>query len=147
MATRTLKAQVAAIVLKCKRRTEFVIRASPQDLAVMAQTPGPSVARPDNSKGGLLPVNIAFLRSTFAAKVGSMPIGPREAGDVSNIADWQPPVALVLANLQIGDDLNMGWTAVYARPMEQRYGFMRAAADQWQTIVSKNVALARVEIK
>lgn len=118
---------------KVKSQNRALIRFSINRLADVAQTPGPSVAQGGaNSKGGLLPVDQAFLRNSFASAIGQMPSGPSslEEGDPGQ---WDgQALVLTLAQVQPGDVVFLGWTAKYARPMEARYGFMKAAAMGWQ---------------
>jgi len=135
---KSFSAQVDAWTRKASRRIEFVLKASAQELFETAQQTIP--------KGGALPFDIGFLRASFAAKIGAMPSGPTSP-DEPYRTDWEGPVALTIANWEPGEDLNAGWTAVYARPMEERYGFMKTSAMQWQSIVTGNVALAKRAIR
>ena len=136
--TRYTFAQLPNWIRKCEARTEYIIKASAQRLFEDAQTP--------RAKGGLMPVDTAFLRNTFAAQVGQMPSGPGRAGDGTPPQDWQAPVALAIAQTQPGDVLFAGWTARYARPMEDRYAFMRSSAARWQSFVDASVREARARI-
>lgn len=131
-------AQLPNWIRKCEARTEFIIKASAQKLFEDAQTP--------RAKGGLMPVDTAFLRLSFAAQIGSMPTGPGNASD-GRPQDWEAPVALAIAQTQPGDVLFAGWTARYARPMEDRYAFMRTSAAKWQSFVDASVREARARIR
>lgn len=146
MAKRGYAAQVGAWARKTNMRITFVIMESAQRIAEIAQTPGPSVANPDASKGGLLPVDQAFLRSTFSAKIGAMPSGPREFTG-NSLRDWEPSVTLTISRVRPGDVIFMGWSAGYARKMEEFYGFMKAAAKQWRVVVRDVVKDAKDRIK
>jgi hypothetical protein len=42
---------------------------------------------------------------------------------------------LTIAGAQLGRPIWGGWTAEYAPFMEERYGFLRSAAQNWQSIV------------
>ena len=50
---------------------------------------------------------------------------------------------LAINKATLGDRIVFGWTAEYARYMEARYGFARAAAINWPNYV--NEAARRVE--
>lgn len=131
--TRTFSAQVADSVRKFHARIEFTIKASAQDVFELAQTP--------RAKGGNLPVDTAFLRNSFSADIGKMPSG--RSSPMSGPADsWSAPVALVIDGMRPGDTLFAGWSAGYARAMEDKYGFMKSAAMQWQSLVDKRGAEA-----
>lgn len=146
MAKGRFAAQVEAWVRKAERRTEYVIKESAQRLFVIAQTPGPSVANPDASKGGLLPVDTGFHRSSFSARIGQMPSGPSRPED-GQPADWAAPVTLVIAGMRPGDVLFAGWSSAYARKLEEEYGFMKTAASKWQSIVDEVSREARERVQ
>ncbi|MBI1234766.1 MAG: hypothetical protein GC208_09720 [Alphaproteobacteria bacterium] len=114
-----------------------------------ANLDGPSVGRGASAgKGGRMPRVTGFLKNSARAEIGSMPAGPRtNSGDATfGDDDWRGGVTLVIAQMKPGDVLFMGWSAVYARKMEQRYGFMKGAAMEWQGIVSDVVAEVRARI-
>lgn len=130
---------------KIKGLQNAVIQTSAQRLAEKAQLQGPSVAR-GGGKGGRLPIDEGFLRATFSAQIGAMPAGPSEApagGFTGGEDEWAAPVTLVIAGMRPGDVLFMGWSAKYARAMEARYGFMKGAAEEWQSIVDGAVREAK----
>jgi len=135
---RSFSAQVNDWTRKSERRLEAVIKASAQEVFEVAQTP--------RAKGGVLPVDTAFLRNSFRAQIGTMPSGPSGPKD-GNSGEWESPVLLVIAQTRPGDALFAGWSATYARPMEDRYGFMRSAAAKWPSIVKAKVREARARIR
>lgn len=118
---------VARWVSEAESRQLSVVREAAQDMAVEANTP--------REKGGRLPVDTSFLRSTLRAKRNNKPRGKGEnTGRAPR--EWDAGViALTLQRLQLGDRLVMGWTANYAEYMEARYMFMRSAAQQWPQFV------------
>jgi hypothetical protein len=103
------------------------------------------VGNPGGGAGGRMPTVTGFLRNSIAAAVGRMPSGPsRPGGTVSGngsvaaeINKWNP---------LNGSQINIGWTAVYARPMEYRYGFLRGAVENWDRQVERAVKNAFREI-
>jgi hypothetical protein len=133
-------AEVPNWVRRQERTLDVIVRTSAQRLASVAQLQGPSVAR-GGGKGGRMPIDQGFLRNTFAANIGSMPTGPSR--EFEGAGDYEPALNLTIARTEPGDILFMGWTAVYARAMEEKYGFMKGAALQWRTIVNDVTREAR----
>jgi hypothetical protein len=139
-------AQLPEWVRKQKELSRAVLQASAQELARRANLQGPSVARGGGGAGGRMPIDTGFLVNTFAAQIGGMPSGPSRPGEGSP-GDWEVPTTLVIAGMKAGDTLFMGWTAAYARRQEERYGFMKGAAAQWQSVVDGVVADARARAR
>lgn len=105
-----------------QRRLQAVARESVQDVAEIANQP--------RAKGGRMPVDTGFLRNSIRAAIGETP----SSGSGSVIE--------TLARWDAGESITVGWTAVYARPMEYRYGFMRGAVELWPRIVDANARRA-----
>ena len=135
---KTLSATVGRWVTKSKRRTDAIIKTSAFRVGEIAQTP--------IAKGGNLPVDTSFLRQTFTAEIGKMPEGPGQSSD-GLPGDWEGSVTLTINGMKSGDVLFMGWSAVYARKMEERYGFMKGGALQWKRIVAEATREARARIR
>jgi len=134
-----------AFIAKCKARQRAVIQTSVQRLAEAAQLQGPSKKNPGGGKGGRMPIDQSFLRSSFTGALGGMPTGPSEPS--GSVLDWdQSSITLVIAGWEPGTALYLGWTAKYARKMEELYGFMKGAADQWQQINDDAVREVRARI-
>lgn len=121
-------------VAKCERRTAAVVKESAQRVIATAQEVGPSVANPDSVGTGKMPVATGFLRASLVAQIGSMPAGPTQGGTTAYRYD-DGMVTMTIVGMRLGDTLFAGWSAQYAPIMEQRYGFMRSAAQGWQRIV------------
>lgn len=113
-----------------------MLRQAGADLFEEAQREGPSVAG-SPGKGGRMPIDTGFLRASFVASLDGVPSGPT-SGDGSFSYDVGP-VELVLLQAEIGDVISAGWTAEYAPYMEHKYGFMRAAAQNWNAHVERAV--------
>jgi hypothetical protein len=139
--SRNFKAQVEAWARKSDARLNAVFRESAQRLIAEAQTVGPSVANPGGGEGGKMPVDDGFLRASGQASLTGWPSGPSRPEDGLGSMDY----AITIAGARIGQTVYFGWTAEYAPFMEQRYGFIRSAAQYWQSIVSGVVreAMAR----
>lgn len=143
MAKTTFFAQVDAWTKKSAKRMTAVLRESAQRVIDQAQTVGPSVASPTGGSGGRMPVDTGFLRASMAVSFTGMPTGPsRNEGGTSVTYDGHD-VTLVLARATPGQTIYAGWTAEYAPMMEERYGFMRGAAQNWQPIVRQVVNEAK----
>jgi hypothetical protein len=135
---KSFSAQISKHISAYQSRMMAVIRASGQDVFEEALTP--------RAKGGNLPVDTSFLRNSAKAQIGSMPSGPSTPADgMPSAPDGQ--ITLTLVRLKPGQTIYLGFCANYARYMENRYGFVRLAAQQWQQIVNKNAAELRRRIK
>lgn len=130
-------AQIDAWVRASKERQRAVLRESTQRLIDQSQTVGPSVKNPSGGEGGKMPVDTGFLRASMAVSFDGMPSGPgRGDADSTYQTDGQA-VTLKLAGVEVGKTIYAGWVANYAVFMEERYGFMRSAAMNWQMIVDE----------
>jgi hypothetical protein len=111
---------------------EAVVKEAAQDLVEETTKP--------RAKGGRMPVLDGFLRNSMAAALNSIPSGESSAPDGYKNTDFDmQPTALVINKLKAGDRLVLGFTAVYARPMEHRYFFVRSAAQNWPLHVNKAI--------
>lgn len=120
---------------KAKSRNMAAVRFSIESLAHAANTP--------RGKGGLLPLDTAFLRNSFGSAIGQMPSGPSKQSE-GNPGEWDgTALSLTLARLQPGDVTFLGWTAEYARPMEARYGFAKTEAMNWKSHVEYGIERAK----
>ncbi len=132
------EAQVSAWARKAQARTDAVVKTAAAKVFEVAQTP--------RARGGRMPVDTAFLRATGSAALNRLPAGPSRPGE-GNPGDWEASVTLTIAGMRAGDTIYMGWTAVYARKMEERYGFMKGAAAQWQSIVAQSAAEVKARVR
>ena len=132
-------AQVQDQVRLVKRRMLAVKRQSTQDVINLAQTPV--------AKGGRMRVDTGFLRASGRMSMQGLPRGngvnPGTPGQEWNEDD----VLLFLADTDLGETIYFGWVANYARPREFKDGFLRGAAEKWQSVVNKNVRRASREIR
>lgn len=122
--------QVTAWVRKSEARMTAAYRESVQDLIEEAQEPrGP---------GGNMPKDTGFLQNTGDAALNRLPTGPTEAPEGVESFTWDASAALaVIAQAKLGDTVYFGWSASYAIYMEDRYGFVRLAAQNWPQIVNR----------
>lgn len=153
-----------------KSRLENVFKQSVQDVIEVMQTPGWSVAstkaaisggkkgkatavgRP--GKGGNLPVDTGFLRSSLRVSIGGPATGlidrPAETGDYN----WpdERSYQLTIGGADLSQSIYAVYLAKYAAYVEygtrytQARGFRRLAAQQWQQIVQKNIEAAKRKV-
>jgi hypothetical protein len=135
-------AAVDAWTKKSTARAEAVLRESTQRLIEEANTVGPSVNAPGGGAGGKMPVDTGFLRASMAVSFNGMPVGPSRNDGKTVLYDGSE-VTLKLAGVKLGKTIYAGWTAEYAIYMEERYGFMRSAAQNWQPIVTQVITEAK----
>lgn len=131
----SFSAQVSAWVRATKARQTAVLRDSTQRLIEQAQTVGPSVKNPFGGAGGKMPIATGFLRASMAVSFDGMPSGPGRGDPSGSYSADESQVTLKLAGVEIGKTIYAGWTANYAVFVEEKYGFMRSAAQNWQAIV------------
>jgi len=134
-------AQVNELTKRYEGRMRAIARTAVQDTVSMAQ-------RPKNS-GGHMPIDTGFLRASIQAATNTMPSGPttntgahggkKKFSSMENVAGESVSVTLLKWNPNNGTPLYVGWTAVYARAMEAKYGFMRLAAGKWDQTARKAV--------
>ncbi len=137
-------AQVEAWVQETDQRMTAVFRDSTQELVSIMQEPVGS--------GGNTPVDTGFMRATVQASTSDMPsIDPRarpasdaEPGSYPYVS---APVSLVIAGAKLGQTIYVGYTAAYAAIQENRRGFVRLAALQWQSIVDRSIAKAKARAR
>lgn len=126
-------AQLDQMVTNSERRLEAIAKASFQDIVDISQRP--------RAKGGPMRVDTGFLRASGQASLTGMPTGPERPTD-----GWPAggdDISLTLGRFLLGSTFYFGWTANYARPREAKDGFLRLATQQWQSIVDRNIALAK----
>lgn len=132
-------AQIENIVTNTEAKLLAVFRESFQRTIDIAQTP--------QGKGGRMRVDTGFLRASGAASLSGMPSGPSRNETGASVASPdrfrdEASVAVSIANLSIGETIYFGWTADYARYREYEDGFMRLAAQRWQSTVNEVIAEA-----
>jgi len=130
----TFTADINKFISSSNERIEAVFKQSAQEIIQEAQT--------DYNKGGNMPRDTSFLINSGQAAIGRLPIGPDEQPEGYTPRDWDAGETVTTINRwRVGETLYFGWTANYARPMENRFKFMRKAAQNWQYTVAKNAGL------
>lgn len=116
-------------------------------LTAVVQESVQTVAREANRsrfKGGKMPIDTGFLTNSLQARIGSLPSGESTRPEGYSNLDWDgAQVNTVINSMDAGDIIFIGWTAEYARYMENRYGFMRSAAQKWPEFVNESVDMVR----
>lgn len=137
----TFSAKVSAAVAARKNLMEAVFKQSVQDIAEIAQTPGPSVFNPGGGRGGHMPIGeTGFLRASFTATLGAPP--PQRDNPGSPTSYDPGPISLVIAGADIEDTITLAWSANYARIVHRRYQWTTLAAQRWQAVVAENARKA-----
>ena len=124
------EATIRAFAEDAERKAEAIFKQSAQDVIADAQTPV--------AQGGRLPVDTGFLRNSLQAGLNG-----------STALDGVDSYVMTIAGAELGDVIEAGWTADYAKHVEYgtqgRQGrfFMRGAAQKWPQIVRSNEAKVR----
>lgn len=141
MAGASFSTVVSAKVAARKDMMAAVFKQSVQDIAEIAQTPGPSVFNPGGGRGGHMPIGeTGFLRASFVATLGAPPMQRENPGVATG---YDPgPISLVIAGADVEDTITLAWTANYARIVHRRYQWATLAAQRWQAVVAENVRKA-----
>lgn len=128
----SFSSDIARLTEQYRRRLNYVAKTATLAVCNEARTP--------TAQGGRMPVDTSNLRHSMVASTMGVPSGPStgnegKAGDdvAATIIRWQPGQTPFWA----------GFAAIYARPMEARYGYMRGATERWQDHVNKAVAEAK----
>lgn len=142
----SFSASVSAAVRKRKKLLVAVFQMSVQDIANIAQTPGPSVFNPTGTGGGHMPIGeTGFLRASFVATLGAAPSLRDNPGTPTS---YDPgAISLTIASAEIGDTITLTWTARYARIVHRRYQWSALAAQRWQAVVAENTKKAEALLK
>jgi hypothetical protein len=107
---------------------EATLKESSQDLSEQANTSR-------FKQSGNTPVVTGFLINSFNGALNSIPTGEDTAPKGFKKTDYDSgPVLLSINKVKLGDRLVLGWTANYAQRMEEKYSFMRLAAQNWVPI-------------
>jgi len=136
-------AQVDDFIARSEEYMTAVFKASAQDFVEDAQRPV--------SKGGRMPVDTSFLRNSHVSGLnGSTSLSGAES------------YVTTIANSELGDTIDGGWTAEYALRIEfgltgadslgRKYNqkptfFARGAAQKWPDFVKENAAKLKGKLK
>lgn len=124
--------QIDRFVIDTEEKLLAVLRLAIDETVNEAQT-----IRPD---GGKLPFKDGFLWHSGSASLNSIPSGPTKGEKGQKYAWSDQALVTTLADMEIGDIFVFGWTAVYARVQELRYGYLESAMQNWQKHVDSAVA-------
>lgn len=139
----SFSAAVDAWCQESETRLEVVFRESCQRLVADVSVPV--------GAGGNMPVDTGFLRSSGVGSVGvPTPISATSKGEKGGTYTFSiGQAASVIAGLKVGQVFFYCFTAVYSRVAEyggqnrSGRGFVRLAAQKWQSIVSQVAQEAR----
>jgi hypothetical protein len=154
MAQQSFTAQIDAWATKVEKRLEFVFKEAAQRVIEDMQRVGPSVANPDGGAGGHMPVDTGFLRASLVVSINSIDAGIKVAPkDVWTHTYDESGTTMIILGAKLGDSIFAVYTAAYARRMEYEgaggtgYGFVRLAAQKWQSVVATVVREAQARVK
>lgn len=138
----TFTAQVRNWSERAKRNAELVVRGATQDVAEIMSIPRDGLVRGAPFQVGVVPVDTGQLIGSLTVEIDGAEIGQ------GNMAAAMPPdYTAALAGMEIGDIVQVAFTAPYARFIEYGKGsvpgrfMVRNAVQQWQTVVDQNAAL------
>ena len=122
-------ADIDAFILKSNNLMEAVFKESAQRTIEEAQT--------TRDKGGNMRRDTGFLVNSGKASINSVPSGESVNTGVQR-GDWDSTIAsLTINRAKVGDSIYFGWTANYAQARENKDGFVRLAAQNWQKTVNQ----------
>lgn len=145
MADRSFAASIAGFRDKTKAQMQAVLGASIQDVMDIAELPV--------ANGGRMPVDTGALINSVATELNGRLLGAASETPDKSGAKSKANIALLVAEMQPGDEARIGWTAAHA--MRQHEGFIGedsagrtfnqegkrwidGAAAQWPQIVERN---------
>lgn len=134
-------AAIDSFIAKSNARINYVIKDSAQRVIDQAQQP--------TNKNGFMRVDTGFLRNSGMAKIGALPSGE----SINPMPDtkrekWDSSETVTTINrLRVGETLYFGWVANYAKHRENKDGFMRRAAQNWQQHVKNSIKEAKKALK
>lgn len=127
-------AQVDAWVRETEARMTAVFRQSAQEVVGEMQRPV--------GEGGRMPVDTGFLRSSLQVSLNGAPV-PATRENPGGIHGAPDVASLVISGAELGDRIVASYSANYAPAVEYGArgrpprGFVRGAAQQWQSIVRR----------
>lgn len=134
---------ISNFVADTEKKGLGIIKAATKNLIEDAQKPR------GEGKGGKMPVDTGFLRSSGVASINQIPSGPRsgrrrkpgEVGPLPEYAavDAKKEADVVLAKLKAGETFYFGWSARYAEYAEARSAFLASAVQKWQSFIDTAV--------
>lgn len=146
----TFTADITAWTAKAKANMEHVVFGSVEDLFELATRRQASVKEIGTYREGFVPVDLGFLIGTAHISVNGV---VKSRGTVSGATSAPPDTAVALAGMDLGDSIQLAFTAEYALRIEYGYRgtdklgrsfnqngrfFVRNAVMQWQRIVDEN---------
>lgn len=129
---------IGALLDKYERQLTYVAKDATGSVVMAAQK--------ERKQGGRMPVVSGFLRSSIAAAIGTLPAGP-----VKGDPNKRYPAGTIGAQLirwnPAQENIYIGWSAIYSRKMEYRYGFLRSATQRWSSFVNESTIKAQRLVK
>ena len=128
MPQKSFDAQVSDWVARAQERLDSVVKESARRLVGTAQTAV--------GAGGNMPILTGYLRSSLQVTIGG-PVPASRARPEGDSFDYDAAAfVLTIAGAAAEETIFATYGANYARFVEEKRGFVRLAAMQWQTIIS-----------
>ena len=136
--TESFKGQIDDFIRDTKGAALAVFKAAAQDTIKQAQT--------SYNKSGFMPIDTSFLVNSGNATIDTFPSGPSEKPKDYALQEWNATETVTTINrIKEGQVLWFGWSANYAIYMENKFKFMRKAAQSWPDHVNKRAAQLKVK--
>jgi len=127
---------------KYRERMKATFRSATEAVVEEAETP--------RGDGGRFRIDTGFMRASGGSALNNTPSGPTSNPGGQSFTDGATltgaPLAVTLAQWDIGDTVVYGWSANYARPREAKDGFVRGAVEKWPEIVSSAAKRVKARI-
>lgn len=147
MAQGSFSATVDAWVAQTQARMVAVRNDATQEVIAAMQLPGPSVANPGGGAGGHMPIDTGFLRASLVVNLDDAFPPLRDNPDPKGSFTWDAQdVVLTISGAPLGTPILAVYSAAYAKKVEERYGFVRLAAQRWPQIVEDSVSRAKAAV-
>lgn len=93
-------------------------------------------ARLPQKQGGNMPVVTGNLRNSVAVSFSEIPQTDMIIDQMTKLTDPTASINSTLASAKVGQKIGIGFRAPYAIEVEQKYGFVRLAAQKWDQYVA-----------
>jgi hypothetical protein len=123
-----MQADIVIWVSKVHETLEKIPRESAKDLVEFTRTPLKS--------GGNMPVDKGNLRNSATVSFNEVPPADMEIDQDTMLPEATGKINSTIDTAKIGQNIRIGFRANYAEEMEQKYAFIRLAAQRWIQFVA-----------
>jgi hypothetical protein len=122
-----MQADIVRWVAKVGEALENVPRESTKTLVAFARLP--------IKQGGNMPVDKGNLRNSATVSFVEIPPADMKIGEDDMLPDPTQKINATIDSAKIGQNIRIGFRADYADEQEQKYAFIRLAAQRWTQFV------------